>query len=172
MLSSGRDRGECWMRTQLRQPMGRTPQMLSMRALVTVVATVTLLIAGLLGMHALGGSMGHAPGRSGAEPAAVAEHATAGMATQHAYDADAAAASKAAHCPTVCEDEASAPPACAAEFMACVLALLAGLLLLVPPGSVGRTWLTPVARTIRTDASAVLLVPPPPSLTLLSISRT
>lgn len=147
---------------------------LSARSLLMLAAVVALLIAGLLGMHVLGGSAGshgaHGAGPGSAAIGAAVEHAPDGAAAAHAHAAEAASAAKAAPCLGDCVDAPLAPGH--AELMACVLALLAGLIVLVPPGSLGRSWMRVAMLPAPSDASAVLLVPPPPSLTLLSISRT
>ena len=144
---------------------------LPVRSLVMLASVVVLLITGLLGMHVPEGiAGGHSTGHGRVAIGAPVEHA-AGSAATHAHAAEAAPASTAASCTGDCLDSAPLAPG-HAELMACVLALLAGLILLVPPGRAGRSWIRPVALAVRTDASAVLLMPPPRSLTLLSISRT
>ncbi|MGC5076167.1 DUF6153 family protein [Agrococcus sp. DT81.2] len=135
-----------------------------------LLATVTLLIAGLLGMHALSGSGGHASGHGGAALAADSHHGTIPV-SPHAHDEQAASPSKTASCSIACDHDAPAAPG-HADVVACVLALLAGLIVLVPPARLGRSWAQTAVPRGPAVASAVLLAPPPPSLTLLSISRT
>ena len=141
----------------------RGPRTLTRTLLVLVVVTVGI-IAGLLAMHSLNAhpsTTGHAdtvaidtttPAAAGHHDAAVAP----GPATQDASSG----------C-VDCGDHDMA-------WMACVLALLVAVLLLTRPGN---GWRTPVAaaggltnRTIRWPAQAHAL--PPPSLTVLCISRT
>ncbi|MGM1030665.1 MAG: hypothetical protein ACQEWM_12475 [Actinomycetota bacterium] len=148
------------------------------RALVLLAAIVALLIVGLLGMHAMGGAgSGHGASSGGhagiAVPvsAAHASHHDVVPLPHHAAAIDAAPASVAEHCTGDCQGAAPLSPG-HAELMACVLALLVGLLVLVPPGRVGSSRLPSLRIPPPLAASAVLLEAPPPSLTLLSISRT
>lgn len=145
--------------------------MLSARALLMLIVTVSLLIVGLLGMHALSGSGGHTSGHGGVAIAVDPQHEPAAV-SQHAQHEHRASGPEAADCSSTCEHDAPAAPG-HAELAACVLALLAGLIVLVPPARVAR-WSAAETAMPRAPAvvSAVLLVPPPPSLTLLSISRT
>lgn len=118
--------------------------------LLLLCATVVLLIVGLLGMHALSGGSSHG---TGAEPGA----ALTSIATHDSHP------SEAPHAP-------DAPGH--VGLTACVLALLAGLLLLVPPAPGRRASATVTVPWSVRGASAARLFLPPPSLTLLSISRT
>ncbi len=148
---------------------------LSPRALLVFAGIVVLLIAGLLGMHVLGGAAGGHAGHGASSVAletgsiSPAEHTTHLATAQHGHET--ASLTKAAACPSTCGDDSPLAPG-HAELMACVLALLVGLLVLVPPTPTRGSWASIVLALARIDASAVLLVPPTPSLTLLSISRT
>lgn len=133
--------------------------------LLLLGATVVLLIAGLLGMHALSGG--------GASHTAGAEHGMPLPALAH--DASAAHGAPADACGDGCAAPARehAPDAPGhVGIAACVLALLAGLLLLVPPAAGPRASATVTLLWSVPSASAARLFLPPPSLTLLSISRT
>lgn len=170
------------------------PGLHPVRALMLLCSIVTLLIVGLLGMHAMGGA-GSSHGASGGShsgiaipvPAAHASHdqvavhehpATSAPGALGAADATAAhatadhavAASDAAHCAD-CLGAAPLAPG-HAELMACVLALLVGLLVLIPPGRRATIRPSMLAMPTWAHASAVRLGAPRPSLTLLSISRT
>ncbi|MGY3127306.1 hypothetical protein ACVWW9_000805 [Agrococcus sp. UYP33] len=153
---------------------------LSARALLLLGATVVLLITGLLGMHALGGSAGghgsgHAiaghggVGQSDVAVVAADDHAAHAAPTHHAQDT--AVAAKASGCTDACAADGPVAPG-HSELMACVLALLAGLLVLVPPARLGIPWASVVTIPMSADASAARAEPPTPSLILLSISRT
>ncbi|ROR65353.1 hypothetical protein EDD26_0719 [Agrococcus jenensis] len=160
---------------------GQTPgRALSARTLLLLGATVVLLITGLLGMHALGGSAGghgsghaiagHADvGQSSAAITAGDDHGSHAAPAHHAQDA--AAAARASGCTDACAADGPAAPG-HSELMACVLALLAGLLVLVPPARLGIPWASIVNIPTSADASAARAEPPTPSLILLSISRT
>ncbi|GAA1424325.1 hypothetical protein [Agrococcus citreus] len=172
------------MRWRVLDAPGR-PGLHPVRALVLIGAIVTLLIVGLLGMHAMGGaSTSH--GASGgshtgiAIPASAAhaspdgveihEHPAASAADAHGAPAAAMAASSAAHCAD-CQGTAPLAPG-HTELMACVLALLVGMLVLMPPSRVGLARLPSLVMPTSERASAVRLGAPRPSLNLLSISRT
>lgn len=151
---------------------------------------VVLLIVGLLGMHALSGSTsGHSlPGvdiegtHVGASVVAApgAPHAgvssTASLPESHAHER---AAHVGSHAGAAIHKDAQCADACAAApfghqhiAVACVLALLAGLLLLTPPRSFARTWMPSVPPLAALGGGATQLAPPTPSLIQLSISRT
>lgn len=164
------------------------------RALLLLAATTVLLIAGLLGMHSLSGTgSSHAAGlEHGGAVLAVGDASPASHGSHDAplahgsHDAplalgshDASASpgshSAAAHCDDGC---AAAAPGHVpdspghAGIAACVLALLAGLILLLPPASSARAGASMIVRWPATAATAARPSAPPPSLTLLSISRT
>nr|WP_306233267.1 DUF6153 family protein [Agrococcus sp. REN33] len=120
------------------------------------------------GHHAL------APGEHAADQA-TGEHA-AGQATGEHAAGHATARAAGGH-PDRALALGDAPPAPAepehAMLMACVLALLAGLIVLARPAPVRRSWLNVAMRpatSLRPRAARAGL--PPPSLTQLSISRT
>ena len=160
----------------------------SRRALLLLGATIVLLIAGLLGMHALSGAgMSHGSGveHGGAiDSTAHAAHASSGaLATHGAQQAPTAPGphgvgtidAGVAHCGDGCAAPAPGhvPEAPGhAGVAACVLALLAGLLLLVRPASPARSGTLATVRWPALAATAARSSAPAPSLTVLSISRT
>ena len=168
------------MGTSMRRGAQVPGRALSVRALLLLGATVILLIAGLLGMHALGGAAGgHGSSHASAgEPGAEAPKGVIAAPGDHAAQAAAAHQGQqtaAAFEPSGCTDGCAADGAPApghSEFMACVLALLVGLLVLMPPGRLGIPWASVVTIPMSADASAARREPPAPSLILLSISRT
>ncbi len=91
---------------------------------------------------------------------------------RHATGATAAPLAPAgdAHCPGSCEDPA---PSHVMLMVGCVLALLAGFILLLIPLMLGYSWhsLVLAIRSLPL-AGGVLPRPRPPSLIILSISRT
>lgn len=165
------------MRTARRHDPADAP----LRALLLLGATIVLLIVGLLGMHALsGGGAGHAAGQHGA---AVASSAHTGHTAPAAHVAHAAHTASAAHdaapVAVVCDDGCAAPAFGNAPdapehagIAACVLALLAGLLLLVRPTSPVLVGAPSIVRWAMLGATGARPAAPRPSLTLLSISRT
>ena len=124
-----------------------------------------LVIAGLLGMHTL--STGHSDSPVAAISMGTASTGTASMDTDHGHAApgsmDTDADSGCLGCGT-----SDSPHA---MIMACVLGLLVTLLLVcrTGPGLVGARGPGIVAPFLR---AAITLRPRPPSLTVLSISRT
>lgn len=149
------------------------------RRLLLSFSTALLLIAGLLAMHTLTGTLtiGHAD----TEPAVAVEHAAVAQpamnsSTAHAERSILAPSSTApdsppAHC-AGCGDPAGAPDH-SMLMMACVLALLAAVIVLLAPMLLSRLGAT-LALT-RLHARAVPATAPhprPPSLIVLSISRT
>ncbi|WP_405219106.1 DUF6153 family protein [Agrococcus sp. Ld7] len=129
-----------------------------LRALLLLSTLVVLLIVGLLGMHALAGSTGgHTP--------SVAAHSGG---THGSTSVEAAAA----HADPECAQACAAPLGHEHAAVACVLALLAGLLLLTPPRSIARAWLPTVSAITALAAGWTQVPSPTPSLIQLSISRT
>ncbi|SDR99844.1 DUF6153 family protein [Agrococcus carbonis] len=119
------------------------------------------LIVGLLGMHTLSA----AP--SGHGSAAPTQSIAAGHHASHAMT-DAAAAGHD-------DGDGAAQPAPTHDHTAmitCVLALLAGLVLLLPPARGGAAALLVLPRLASRAPGVVGHAMPPPSLVLLSISRT
>ena len=125
----------------------------AVREVVLLVVLAAPLILGLLGMHALSGHLsghsvpGHGAEHAAVEPASIAEPATAPIADE------------------------SVPAALEPATMACVLALLGGILLLLAPGRWRMRMPSPradVARVVTADLPA----PRAPSLHVLCISRT
>ncbi|MBO0981182.1 DUF6153 family protein [Microbacterium sp. SD291] len=133
---------------------GRRTDQRAVRRLVLLVVLTAPLILGLLGMHALSGHLsGHGvPGHG-------VEHHDAAAVTMTIAEPLAAAAD---------ESVAAAPDAAG---MACVLALLGGILLLLVPGRWRMRMPSPRADAARI-AAAALPAPRAPSLHVLCISRT
>ena len=146
------------------------------RLLLTFV-TALLLIAGLLAMHTLTGTLlgGHtdAPAASAVTDAG---HADAGAAAVTGSMSDASAGmgadAAAGHCAGDCGD-AGGMPDHTMLMMACVLALLAAVIVLLAPVLLAR--LGAALSLLRLHGRTVLAAlphPRPPSLIVLSISRT
>ncbi|AWR21960.1 DUF6153 family protein [Aurantimicrobium photophilum] len=143
---------------------------------------LTLVLVGLFGMHVLSGSAGHG-GHDTRSPAALiaTDHEAAGAdmggsvvtaAGVHASSTMAAPdpAPGDAHCPGPCGDP---DPGHVMLMVGCVLALLVAVVLLFAPLMLGYSWRSLVL-AIRSlpPAGTVLPRPRPPSLRVLSISRT
>ncbi|WP_347755624.1 hypothetical protein [Agrococcus sp. ProA11] len=162
---------------------------LPLRALLLMGTTVVLLIVGLLGMHALAGSTGGHTGAGAVQSGAAhadtsvaatgAHHVEAGsppaVALQHAHTsahADAAVGA-ASHKDLQCAETCAGTPLGHEHIaVACVLALLAGLLLLTPPRVLARGWMPAMPALGALSVGSTQIGPPPPSLIQLSISRT
>ncbi len=146
-----------------------------------VFGLLLTLIAGLLGMHVLSVSGPHGSHVSSiagaANPAADARHAAAGGA--HGMTGDGAAGDASSQGTAFghagCDDCGAPAPAPNHSMLmiGCVLALLAGLVLLIARRPLGRAW------TARLPGLRLLVLPgtvlppsPTPSLVVLSISRT
>lgn len=127
-----------------------------------------LLIVGLLGMHALGG---HPAEHSGEHPVAAGVADPASAAEAHMI-ADAAPQGAVTGPGFVAEPDPVAEPGgdhAAAAGVACVLALLAGILLLIRP----EGWRSPQFGAVFAVGPAPASAPvDPPSLHLFCISRT
>ena len=137
---------------------------LSLRALLMLGAATLMVIVGLLAMHTFTADpAGHgAPGLSHSASAAGGDHLTATV------GADSAGIS----CDGPCHTMTGPAQSDHDMLTACVLALLAGLLLLLPP-ALGRGRGVNLQRfmsRVRWNTSGVL--PRAPSLTFLSIRRT
>jgi H+/Cl- antiporter ClcA len=145
----------------------RVPASAPPHALLLLLALAVLLIAGLLGMHTFtGDAMGHGtPATMSAAHTVVSDGSPD---SRHAMTADATAASH--DCDDSCATGHGGDHASMGA--ACVLALLAGLLLILPPLLLGRRGLHHLLRVPASDPPAGLRPPRPPSLLLLSISRT
>ena len=167
------------MQTGRGVPRGDAP-----RRRLPIFGLLALVLVGLLGMHVLNFSSGHG-GHDTRSPAALmaSDHEAigAGMiggelpaadSDRHATGATAAPLAPAgdAHCPGSCEDPA---PSHVMLMVGCVLALLAGFILLLIPLMLGYSWhsLVLAIRSLPL-AGGVLPRPRPPSLIILSISRT
>lgn len=144
-----------------------------------VFGLLMMVIAGLFAMHVL--SMSGPQGHGSPIVAIQADHAAAEAMPEAAMSAAApdemadasmsdGAAAGATHCGDGCGEPA---PSHSMLMMGCVIALLIGLVLLIAPRLLGRGWLT---RLLAVRAlpllGAVLPRARPPSLIVLSISRT
>ena len=138
-----------------------------------------MVIAGLFAMHVL--SMSGPQGHTSPTLTIETDHAAAetlpdgGMSADVADEmagasmSDAAAAGE-THCGDGCGEPA---PSHSTLMMGCVIALLIGMVLLIAPGLWGRGWLTRLLAVRALPLLGAVLPPPrPPSLIVLSISRT
>jgi hypothetical protein len=139
----------------------------SVRTILTVVGAVLLVIIGLLGMHTFSaGSSGHSStthmnvSHEAAHPSHVmgASHAATAVASTNCDDGCVAAT----HQPMSHDD----------MMMACVLALLAGFALLLPLARLTRTSVSLRRLSRQVELRIREVLPRPPSLIVLSISRT
>lgn len=138
---------------------------LSPRGLLFLIGLALMLIIGLLGMHTFSGDAGGHGTPVAAESSAVV--ATAGMDPGMAADHHDAT-------PTACAGACMTGSGGDHMSMAtvCVLALLAGFLLILPPLLLDRFGLRRVLQAPAGLSAAGLHLPSPPSLLFLSISRT
>lgn len=132
------------------------------RAFLTVTAAVALIV-GLLAMHTLSAGAAHAAPRT---DATIAEY------HQSAQMTDAGNATDTGHCAGDCGGPANMPDD-SMLLMICALALLAAVIVVLTPTLLGGLRLNAggVAAPLRFAARA-LPWPRPPSLIVLSISRT
>lgn len=138
---------------------------LSLRALLMLGAATLMVIVGLLAMHTFTAEpAGHgSPGLA---------HSASVAGDEHAADVTGSTDPVDIACDGLCHVSTGPGQGHDDMLMACVLALLAGFLLLLPPMLIhGRGLLLHrVMSLMRWDATGVL--PRAPSLTFLSISRT
>ena len=141
---------------------GERPQ-LSLRALLILGGATLMVIVGLVAMHTFTsepaghGSVGLTHSAAGEEPATVAASTVASESTA---------------CEGACHVSIGHGQGHNEMLTACVLALLAGLLLLLPPILIQRHGL-PLHRAVSLVRwEAIGILPRAPSLTFLSISRT
>lgn len=150
------------------------------RCRLPVFGLLLMLISGLLAMHVLSMS---GPGAEHGSQAVVVQvdHAAAGLpAGMSAVDdpgdgtTDARMSAAAAEDGPECTDDCGTPmPNHSMLMMGCVLALLAGGLILLAPMLLGRLQIShSLAVRALPLVGTVLPRPRPPSLTVLSISRT
>ena len=144
-----------------------------------VFGLLMMVIAGLFAMHVLSmsGPMGHTYPTLTIETEHIAANAgpdeamSAPLADQMAGSntSDAAAAGE-----THCDGCGEPAPSHSMLMLGCVIALLIGLVLLLAPRLLGRGWLTRLlaVRALPLLGGAVLPRARPPSLIVLSISRT
>lgn len=158
----------------MRQLVHRARDRPSVRPLFFLGAAVLMIIVGLLGMHTLSaGPSGHGSMAMGQHLSMTAEQAAMpGDASPHA-DAFAAhsVAPMAGAAVSGAVDEAASGPH-DGTMLACVLALLAGLLLLIAPALHRGVLLLASPRLARPFLAVTSVRPRPPSLVFLSISRT
>lgn len=137
----------------------------SRHTLALLGAMIVLLVAGLLGMHALNGSLSHAS----------ADGPGSGLATS-AQNPNGSHGAKQLDGAVLCDGGCVVPaPDHApehADITACVLVLLAGLILLIPPITGALKVLRLPKVPVRTDPRGVLIARSTPDLIFLSISRT
>lgn len=142
--------------------------------LLLTFATALVLIAGLLAMHSLSGSFtgGHSDAPATASEPAVADPAMgAGAGAAGVFEMITAGGSGAGHCAGDCGGASGAPDD--SMLMVCVLALLAAAVVLLTPALVSRlSAARALLRLQRRNILAALPHPRPPSLIVLSISRT
>ncbi|MGK0742629.1 DUF6153 family protein [Leucobacter sp. Z1108] len=139
----------------------------SVRTILTIVGAVLLVIIGLLGMHTFSaGSSGHASAThsSVSHEAADPSHV---MGATHA-----ATALASANCDDGCVAAAHQPMSHDDMMMACVLALLAGFVLLLPLARLTHTSVSLRRLSQQVELRIREVLPHPPSLIVLSISRT
>ena len=130
----------------------------SLRRLIPFAIATALLIAGLLGMHTFTAAPGGHSAVSAAHTTHSVEHVSGTASTENAAD---------------CDGTCLTAPAGHDEMQtACVLALLFGLLLVIAPAL--RYRLTPTLQLASVSARwrSRSARPHPPSLIVLSISRT
>lgn len=141
------------------------PQRLLWRRLLLGLAAVAAIVAGLLAMHSLNLSSHH-------NEVVVAEHSETvdgqpGAIHDH-HEVGSAGTANAA------DETGTCGGACGMDSLlgGCILALLVASVLLAGAASSTRTSTTRVALVSAVTAAASLVPPAPPSLTVLSISRT
>ncbi|MBD8011187.1 MULTISPECIES: DUF6153 family protein [Microbacterium] len=141
---------------------GARPQ-LSLRALLMLGGATLMVIVGLLAMHTFTSEpAGH--GSVGLTHSAAGE--------EHATVAASTVASESTACEGACHVNTGHGQGHNEMLIACVLALLAGLLLLLPPILIQRHRLPPHRAVSLVRWEAIGILPRAPSLTFLSISRT
>ncbi|GAA2887433.1 DUF6153 family protein [Microbacterium esteraromaticum] len=141
-----------------------TPRQLSLRSVLMLGAAAVLIIVGLLAMHTFTAeSAGH--GSTGVH---VASTVTVG----HDLSSMSSASADSSTCDPSCDGPAGQTQRHADVMAACVLALLAGLLLLIPPVALRCRSFAPGQVMARLVCGATVTLPRAPSLIFLSISRT
>lgn len=152
----------------------------SWRRGVMLFMVLSALIVGLLGMHILSSSPSHNEHEAATSAAVVDEHhqsplpARAGSASELLTVSGAAATSVTSLAEVFCGDSCDTPaPHHSTIMVGCVLALFAGVLIILVPLLMVVFWSTLIlaVRSLPRIGS-VLLRPRPPSLIVLSISRT
>ncbi|QIM18685.1 hypothetical protein G7066_08810 [Leucobacter coleopterorum] len=152
----------------------------SWRRGIVLFVMLSALIFGLLGMHILSMSPSHNEHEAATSATVVKEHHRSPIPTGPGSSpdvlmlADAATPSAAFATEAFCGDNCDTPaPHHSTIMVGCVLALLAGVLIILVPLLLEFSWSTLVlaVRSLPRIGS-VLLRPHPPSLFVLSISRT
>jgi len=132
----------------------------SLHALIALGGSALVIIVGLLGMHTLNAaSSGH-----GAAPSHHAAVVTTHLETETGETLLGTECDAGCHANTV--------PGHEDMMTACVLALLVGMLFLAPPTLLQRFGALPTATANFWRFSSTSVLPRPPSLLVLSISRT
>ena len=139
--------------------------------LFVTAAIAMALIAGLLAMHTLGTPAAHVE-PAHAVSASSSSDVTVGDGARGAAEGGAvSAAAHPDHCTGGC-DAPGHPPTHSMLLMVCALALLAAVIIIMAPARLSRLSLTLGGLALVRDATRALPRPHPPSLLVLSISRT
>lgn len=144
----------------------------SVRPLLVVLSAVLMVIIGLLGMHTLSaGSASHGAG-AGSHGAATLIEAPSSSGHSN-IGAPGSAKLNSGACDDACQSSASQPVQHTDVMMACVLALIVGFIFLLPIAAMYRTRMHQgQSRFVLMQLRRLSLPPLPPSLIVLSISRT
>lgn len=146
----------------VRRIMHRQP---SLRTLLLLGGAVLMILVGLLGMHTFtSNAFGHG---SGSASSAI----TASVPIAHGEVSGTHSATS-AECDGACYASAGDRQGHMDAATACMLALLVGLLLLAPPLLLHRFGSLPWSTPGSSRLTSTSVLPRPPSLTVLSISRT
>lgn len=137
------------------------------RAFFVAIAAALMIITGLVGMHTLSAGMADPSMSAVSHDTAAPLHATQ---TMHAVST---ADDTVQACHGACSTTDAPPSQHDAVMMACVLALLVGFAFLIPAFLTYRTLVFPKKlQLVSTHLRNHSLLPRPPSLIVLSISRT
>ena len=134
------------------------------RRLVVMFGIAVALIAGLLAMHTLTAGTTHLESAPAISSGAVHDQAMAGAAVE-------SAAVDTGHCLDDCGASGNMPNH-SMLMMVCVLALLAAVVIILAPALLARLSMSLGVVVLAADVPRALPRPRPPSLLVLSISRT
>lgn len=151
----------------MRSLAGHAQAMPPMRSVLLFGAAVILVIVGLLGMHTFSAT----PGGHG--PAASGQHQRSALQKDSSLNHSAGAVAHSSlpgNVPAVTENVD--PGSHDGWMLACVLALLTGMLLLAAPFLIRSSFPLMCRRVVHVPLTATSIRPHPPSLIFLSISRT